>query len=369
MTILVTGGAGYIGSHTVVELLEAGRDVVVIDNFCASSPVSLDRVEQITGRRPILVEGDIRNRNLVESTIRRYAITSVIHFAGLKAVGDSNDDPLEYYNVNVVGSESLISAMKACDVFNLIFSSSATVYGEAEYLPFDENHPLRVTNPYGRTKLMIEDVLRDLGKSDERWRIGILRYFNPVGAHESGLIGEDPKGTPTNLVPIVVQVATGQRPELSVFGGNYDTADGTGVRDFIHVVDLAKGHVSALDALETRGSFAVNLGTGQGHSVLELVSTFERVTNRSIPYEIMDRRPGDIGTSVAGVQLSQELLGWRAERGLYEMARDVWNWVSKNPEGYGATFMPMQATLPGMETPQEPVQTPRGQSRRAVDFV
>ncbi|MEM1365440.1 MAG: UDP-glucose 4-epimerase GalE, partial [Pseudomonadota bacterium] len=321
MTVLITGGAGYIGSHTLVEFLQAGREIVVLDNFCNSTPESLRRVEALTGKSITMVEGDIRDRPLVEATLRKHKITSVVHFAGLKAVGASGTDPLEYYNINVVGSERLFSAMKACEVFDLVFSSSATVYGEADYLPFDEQHPLRVTNPYGRTKLMIEDMLRDLATSDQRWRIAILRYFNPVGAHASGMIGEDPRGVPSNLMPYVSDVALGKRPRLTVHGDDYDTPDGTGIRDFIHVVDLAQGHLSALDGLTKHGNFAVNLGTGQGHSVLEMVSMFERISNRKVQYEVGPRRPGDISISYAATDKAYQLLGWRARLGLYEMCR------------------------------------------------
>lgn len=369
MTVLVTGGAGYIGTHTLIQLLEAGRNVVVLDNFCNSTPESLRRVEAITGRSFPIVEGDIRDRPLVETTLRKHKVTAVVHFAGLKAVGESGMDPLEYYNINVVGSERLFSAMKACEVFDLVFSSSATVYGKADYLPFDEEHPLRVTNPYGRTKLMIEDMLRDLACSDQRWRIATLRYFNPVGAHESGLIGEDPRGVPNNLMPYVSDVAMGRRAQLTIHGGDYETPDGTGVRDYIHVMDLAAGHLSALDSLHRHGSFEVNLGTGAGHSVLEMVAMFERISNRQVPYQIGARRPGDIAVSYAATAKARELLGWSAQLGLYEMCRDQWNWASKNPEGFGEAAYVSQGMLPGMETPQGEGAGERKWGRRERDWA
>ena len=276
----------------------------------------------------------------------------MIHFAGLKSVSESVLEPLEYYNTNVVGSDSLLSAMKATGVFNIVFSSSATVYGDAEFLPFTEEHPLRVTNPYGRTKLIIEDMLRDLVVKDPRWSVTILRYFNPMGAHPSGLIGEDPDGEPTNLVPYILQVALGQRSHLKVFGDDYDTPDGTGVRDFIHVVDLAKAHVKALKAQkEKKGCVAINLGTGQGYSVLELIKEIESISGKPVPYEVTERRDGDIGLSYAGTEFALSEIGWKAELGIKEMCQDSWNWVSTNPDGFGLEKLDPQAPLPGFDKP------------------
>lgn len=334
MSILVTGGAGYIGSHTTVQLLETGHDVVVFDNFDNSHPEALRRIEKITGRAPIRESGDIRDRELLENVIRRYNCTSVIHFAGLKAVGESGEKPLHYYDCNVVGTLRLLQAMNATNVKTLVFSSSATVYGDPQRLPLEENHPLSATNPYGRTKLVIEDMLRDLYNSDKSWRIAILRYFNPVGAHESGLIGEDPKGIPNNLMPIIAQVATGRREKLSVWGNDYDTPDGTGVRDYIHVVDLAAGHLKALATLNEPKCYAVNLGTGQGYSVMEVIKAFEHVSNREIRYELAPRRPGDVAACYADPQFAKDTLGWSASKTLRQMCQDMWNWQSKNPGGY-----------------------------------
>lgn len=334
MSILVTGGAGYIGSHTVVELLKAGSDIVIVDNFDNSHPEVLVRIEQITGRPAACERGDIRDRDFLEAVMRRHGCTSVIHFAGLKAVGESGEKPLAYYDCNVNGTLRLLEAMSAVGVKKLVFSSSATVYGDPQRLPIPEDHPLSATNPYGRTKLFIEEMLRDLSASDPAWSIAILRYFNPVGAHESGLIGEDPKGIPNNLMPIVAQVASGRRDKLSVFGNDYPTADGTGVRDYIHVVDLAQGHLKALDRLAEPGCFAVNLGTGRGYSVMEVVRAFEHASNRRIDYQIAPRRPGDVAACYADPSRAEKLLGWKATHDLREMCSDMWHWQVKNPSGY-----------------------------------
>ena len=336
-SILVTGGAGYIGSHTCVELLGAGMDVTVFDNFCNSSPEALRRVERIAGRPLTLVRGDIRDRAALSAALRASGAQAVIHFAGLKAVGESVDKPVEYYDNNVVGTLRLIEAMRECAIGTLVFSSSATVYGDPQRLPLTEDHPLSATNPYGRSKLMIEDILRDLRRSDARWRLGLLRYFNPAGAHESGLIGEDPRGIPNNLMPFVAQVAAGRREYLSVWGDDYPTVDGTGVRDYIHVVDLARGHVKALERLcANAGCFTVNLGTGTGYSVLDMVRAFEKASGRPIPYRVAARRPGDIAACFADPTLAHEILGWRAERGLEAMCADGWRWQSGNPQGFAA---------------------------------
>lgn len=333
--ILVTGGAGYIGSHTVVELLNEGHDIVVLDNFSNSSPKVLERIERICGKRPILIDGDIRDHIVLERIFSEFPIRSVIHFAGLKAVGESVAEPLSYYDNNVVGSLRLLEAMAKAEVFRLVFSSSATVYGDPKSVPIDESAQLHATNPYGRTKLHIEEMLRDLGKADPRWQVVLLRYFNPVGAHPSGLIGEDPHGTPNNLMPFVAQVAVGRRSELSVFGGDYPTPDGTGVRDYIHVVDLARGHLAALAALaHEAGVIAVNLGTGQGYSVLEVVHAFEKASGRAVPFKIVDRRPGDVAACYAATNCAERILGWRAELGLESMCVDAWRWQSTNPQGY-----------------------------------
>ncbi len=334
MSILVTGGAGYIGSHTCVQLIEAGHEVVVVDNFDNSHPEALHRIEKITGHAPRREPGDIRDREFLEHVINRHKCTSVVHFAGLKAVGESTQKPLHYYDCNVLGTLRLLQAMETTGVKKLVFSSSATVYGDPEKLPITEDQPLSATNPYGRTKLVIEDMLRDLHASDPSWSIAILRYFNPVGAHESGLIGEDPKGVPNNLMPIIAQVATGRRDKLSVYGDDYDTPDGTGVRDYIHVVDLAAGHLKALKALDEPGCFAVNLGTGQGYSVLDVIKAFEHVSNREVRYEIAPRRPGDVAECYADPAFARDFLGWSAEKDLRAMCSDMWNWQSKNPNGY-----------------------------------
>lgn len=338
MSILITGGAGYIGSHCCVTFLEAGHDVVVLDNLSNASAQSLARVAAITGKTPAFEEADIRDQAAVERILKAHGCTAVIHFAGLKAVGESAQTPLSYYDNNVTGTLRLLAAMQSANVRNLIFSSSATVYGDPEQLPVTEDHPLRVTNPYGRTKLMIEEILRDLCASDPLWRVGILRYFNPVGAHESGLIGEDPLGVPNNLMPFIAQVASGRRDTLPVFGNDYDTPDGTGVRDYIHVVDLADGHMRAFEALsdlaDGENGFAVNLGTGTGYSVLQMIKAFERASNREIPFQITARRAGDVAALHADTRLAEDRLGWKAERDLTAMCADTWNWVCKNPKGY-----------------------------------
>lgn len=336
--IFVTGGAGYIGSHTCVELLDAGGDVTVFDNFCNSHPEAVARVEHITGKKLRLARGDIRDRKALVAALRESGANAVIHFAGLKAVGESVTQPLAYYDNNVVGTLRLLEAMGECGVRTLVFSSSATVYGDPQRLPLTEDHPLSATNPYGNTKLMIEEILRDLYRSDVSWKIGILRYFNPAGAHASGLIGEDPQGIPNNLLPIVAQVAVGRRAWLNVWGNDYPTPDGTGVRDYIHVVDLAVGHLNALKALELprerTGCLTVNLGTGTGYSVLDIVRSFEQASGRSVPYTIAPRRPGDIASCYADPKRASELLGWRAKRGLSAMCADAWRWQSSNPNGY-----------------------------------
>lgn len=336
MTILVTGGAGYIGSHTTISLIHAGFDVVVVDNLANSREESLRRVAQIAGREIAFEKGDIRDRSFIEDVLKRHRAAAVIHFAGLKAVGESVTRPLDYYDVNVGGTIKLLQAMEAQGVKTIVFSSSATVYGEPQTLPIPEDHPLSATNPYGRTKLVVEDMLRDLHAGDPSWRIVILRYFNPVGAHESGLIGEDPNGLPNNLMPYVAQVGSGRLERLRVFGGDYPTHDGTGVRDFIHVVDLAEGHVRAIEKLaDGPQCLAVNLGTGQGYSVLDLVNAFRHASNREIPYDIVSRRPGDVAASYADPRRAADMLGWKATRSLRDMCADTWNWQSKNPEGYG----------------------------------
>jgi UDP-glucose 4-epimerase len=335
-TILVTGASGFIGSHTCVELLQSGFDIVALDNLCNSSREALERVRKITGRDFPFVEADIRDRAALDAILAKHRIDAVIHFAGLKAVGESVEKPLEYFENNVAGSVTLLQALRAANVKTFVFSSSATVYGDPEVLPLVESARLSVTNPYGRTKLMVEQILNDLERSDASWRIGILRYFNPVGAHESGLIGEDPRGIPNNLMPFIAQVAVGRREKLSVFGNDYPTPDGTGVRDYIHVVDLARGHVAALNRLFAHeGGFTVNLGTGHGYSVLEAVKAFEKASGRPVPYQIVPRRPGDIASCYASPVLAEELLGWRAEKGMEEMCRDHWKWQSGNPEGFG----------------------------------
>ncbi|MDP3650217.1 MAG: UDP-glucose 4-epimerase GalE [Rhodoferax sp.] len=335
--VFVTGGAGYIGSHTCVELLNAGMDVTVFDNLCNSQSESLKRVERITGKKLHFVQGDIRDRDAVASAIRACGATAVIHFAGLKAVGESVSQPLNYYDNNVVGTVRLLEAMGECGVKTLVFSSSATVYGDPCQLPIPESHALSATNPYGKTKLVIEDMLRDVFRGDPAWRMAILRYFNPVGAHASGWIGEDPRGIPNNLMPYVAQVAVGRREYLNVWGNDYATPDGTGVRDYIHVVDLALGHVKALQYLQQGPRCeAINLGTGTGYSVLDMVAAFEEASGRPVPYQIAPRRAGDIASCYADPTLAFQLLGWRAERNLAAMCADAWRWQQANPTGYAA---------------------------------
>jgi UDP-glucose 4-epimerase len=333
--ILVTGGSGYIGSHTCIELIQAGFDVLVLDNLSNSSPESLKRVEQITGKTVTFIQGDVRDKALLKQLFEDHTITSVIHFAGLKAVGESVSMPLEYYDNNIGGTLALLEVMADSKCRSLVFSSSATVYGDPHTVPIREDFPLSATNPYGRSKLVIEEILRDLYKSDSAWNISLLRYFNPVGAHESGLIGEDPNGPPNNLMPFISQVAIGRQESLRVFGGDYPTPDGTGVRDYIHVVDLARGHVKAVQKLqESPGLLTINLGTGQGYSVLEMVRAFEAASGRTIPYAIVERRPGDVATCYADPSRAKELLDWEAERGLEQMCEDTWRWQSMNPDGY-----------------------------------
>ena len=334
VNILVTGGAGYIGSHTCVELLNAGHHIVVYDNFSNSNPESLRRVEKITGKTVDLVRGDIRDQPALEAALRAYGCNAVIHFAGLKAVGESVEQPLEYYDNNVVGTLCLLRAMQATRVTTLVFSSSATVYGQPQRLPLTEDHPLSATNPYGRSKLMIEEILRDLYRAQPSWRLAILRYFNPVGAHDSGLIGEDPRGVPNNLMPYVAQVAVGRRDHLMVWGNDYDTPDGTGVRDYIHVVDLALGHLKALERLTAPSCLTVNLGTGIGYSVLDVVRAFEQASARPVAYQVAARRAGDVAACYADPAHAAQLLGWRAERDINTMCADQWRWQHGNPAGY-----------------------------------
>jgi UDP-glucose 4-epimerase len=327
MKIFVTGGMGYIGSHTCVELLNAGHEVVVYDNLSNASPAVGERVERITGKKFTFIEGDIRDRAAMEAAFAAHPVDAVIHFAGLKAVGESVAQPLRYYDNNVSGSVVLFETMAKFGVKSLVFSSSATVYGDPASVPIREDFPLSATNPYGRSKLMIEDILRDLSKAEPDWRIALLRYFNPVGAHESGLIGEEPNGIPNNLVPYIAQVANGQREKLSVFGGDYPTPDGTGLRDYIHVVDLAIGHVKTLDKLATgTGVVTYNLGTGRGNSVLEMVRAFEQACGRSIAYQVVERRPGDIAKCYADPTRAREELGWVAERDVAQMCADSWRY-------------------------------------------
>lgn len=325
--ILVTGGAGYIGSHAAVELMAAGRDVFIIDNLCNSKRSVIDRVERIAGRRPPFAEIDVRDRAALRQLFAAQRFDAVIHFAGLKAVGESVEKPLAYYDNNVYGSVTLAECMAEAGVKTLVFSSSATVYGEPASVPIREDFALSAANPYGRSKLMIEEILRDLAAADSSWRIGLLRYFNPVGAHPSGLIGEDPNDIPNNLVPYIAQVAVGRLRELAIFGNDYPTPDGTGVRDYIHVVDLARGHLAALEALRARpGVATVNLGTGRGYSVLEMVRAFEAASGKPVPYRIVARRPGDIAQCYADPALAARLLGWRATLGLEAMCADTWRW-------------------------------------------
>jgi UDP-glucose 4-epimerase len=338
-TILVTGGAGYIGSHTVLTLLQAGFKVVVLDNLCNSSPESLKRVAKIAGSQPLFVEGDIRDSVLLGRLLFEHQVKAVLHFAGLKAVGESVTAPLSYYENNVAGTLALCTAMAAAGIFKLVFSSSATVYGGAAQVPVHEGTPtVRPTNPYGLSKLMIEEILGDLAASDQRWAIAVLRYFNPAGAHTSGLIGEDPNGVPSNLLPYITQVAIGKLPQLLIYGADYPTHDGTGIRDYIHVTDLAAGHLKALQVIEARAGINFwNLGTGEGYSVLDVVRAFEQVSKLRVPYRVAGRRAGDVARSVADPSKAHRELGWRAQRGLNEMMQDAWRWQSRNPNGYRCT--------------------------------
>ncbi|GLX81269.1 UDP-glucose 4-epimerase GalE [Thalassotalea eurytherma] len=335
MSLLITGGTGYIGSHTVVELLNLGEDVIIVDNLFNSSTKVLDRIESITGKLPTFIKADICDEVAMNAVFDEHDISAVVHFAGLKAVGESNDIPLSYYHNNVSGSVTLLQVMANHGVKNLVFSSSATVYGDKNTSPLDESMPTSATNPYGQTKLMIEHILFDLAKSDGEWSIACLRYFNPIGAHASGLIGENPNGIPNNLLPYVSQVAVGRLKELQVFGDDYDTPDGTGVRDYIHVVDLALGHVKALQKLNIiEGCQPINLGTGNGTSVLEIVNTFKKISGQDIPFAIAPRRDGDIATVYANADIAKNLLEWQAERDLHAMIEDTWCWQSNNPNGY-----------------------------------
>jgi UDP-glucose 4-epimerase len=335
MAILITGGAGYIGSHTCVQLLNAGYDIIVFDNLSNASAKSLLRVEKITDKCVPFIQGDIRNKNDLENVFEHHKIEAVIHFAGLKAVGESVAHPLKYYDNNVHGTAVLCKVMEAYGCRSIVFSSSATVYGDPHTVPIKEDFPLQATNPYGRTKLFVEEILRDLHTADNSWRIALLRYFNPVGAHNSGLIGEDPNGIPNNLMPFISQVAVGKREYLSVFGDDYETVDGTGVRDYIHVVDLAEGHLKALEKLnEVDGVLTVNLGTGKGYSVLEVVKAFEKASGKAIPYKIAPRRSGDIAACFADPTFAKEILGWEATKNIDDMCRDTWKWQSNNPNGY-----------------------------------
>jgi UDP-glucose 4-epimerase len=335
MNVLVTGGAGYIGSLTSVQLLAAGMRPVLLDNLCNSKAAVLERIEQVSGQRPRFVQGDIRDRALLDRVLREEGIEAVIHFAGLKAVGESVEMPLAYYDNNVHGTLVLLEALRDAHVRTLVFSSSATVYGDAQVMPLREDAPTGATNPYGRTKLMVEQILGDLALSDPSWSLTALRYFNPVGAHPSGLMGEDPQGIPNNLMPYIAQVAVGRREKLRVFGGDYPTPDGTGVRDYIHVLDLADGHLAALRHAHGRAGLHVfNLGTGHGNSVLEMLRAFGHACGRELPYEIVPRRPGDVASCWADPTHAEHTLGWRAQRSLDQMCADTWRWQSMNPNGY-----------------------------------
>lgn len=337
MAILVTGGAGFIGSHTCVELLNAGYEVVVVDNLYNASPKALERVEKITGKTLTFYEADVLDREALNRIFEKESIDSVIHFAGFKAVGESVEKPIEYYYNNITGTLVLCDVMRKHGVKSIVFSSSATVYGDPAFVPITEECPKgKITNPYGQTKGMLEQILTDIQISDPEWRVTLLRYFNPIGAHKSGLIGEDPKGVPNNLVPYVAQVAIGKREYVRVFGNDYNTPDGTGVRDYIHVVDLAKGHVAAIRKLEKSepGVQIYNLGTGKGYSVLDVVKAFSKACGKELPYQIMERRAGDIATCYADPTKAREELGWEAEYGIEEMCADSWKWQSMNPNGY-----------------------------------
>lgn len=338
MKVFVTGGAGYIGSHTLVQLLAAGHEVCVFDNFVNSSPVALDRVRQLTNRDMGLVQADIRDADALCDAVTTFAPDAVVHFAGLKAVGESSDLPLLYYQTNVSGTMNLLAAMDAAGCKRIVFSSSATVYGEAHYLPFDEDHPIAPTNPYGRTKAMAEGVIGDWAKATPDASAVLLRYFNPVGAHESGRIGEDPQGIPNNLMPFIAQVAVGRREKLAIFGDDYDTRDGTGERDYIHVVDLGAAHLAAIDySARAIGCEAINVGTGTGITVKELVAAYERACGHAIAVEIASRRPGDVASSFARTDKARKRLGWTAKLSVDAMCADSWKWQSENPEGYART--------------------------------
>ncbi|WP_340371754.1 UDP-glucose 4-epimerase GalE [Peribacillus sp. FSL E2-0218] len=335
MSILVTGGAGYIGSHAAIELLKTGYDIVIVDNLSNSNLESLNRVKELTGKNFIFYKCDLLERDELNTIFENHSFEAVMHFAGLKAVGESVEVPLMYYHNNIAGTINLCELMAKHDVKKLVFSSSATVYGHPDSVPIDESFPLSATNPYGRTKLMIEEILRDLHISDSTWRIALLRYFNPIGAHESGSIGENPNGIPNNLMPYVTQVAIGKREKLSIFGNDYNTHDGTGVRDFIHVTDLVKGHLKALEYLEkNNGIEAFNLGTGRGYSVMDLINTFSSINKKEIPFQFVDRRPGDIGSCYANPTKAEKVLSWRAEKDLKDMCTDSWKWQTQNPNGY-----------------------------------
>ncbi len=334
MAVLVTGGAGYIGSHTCVELLNAGEEIIILDNFYNSKPEALNRIRQITGKDFLFYEADLLDKAAIERIFSENSIDSVIHFAGLKAVGESVQKPILYYHNNITGTLNLCDVMQSHNVKKIVFSSSATVYGSPKSVPIDETFPLSTTNPYGSTKLMIEQILRDIYIADKEWSIALLRYFNPIGAHPSGLIGEDPNGIPNNLVPYIAQVAVGKLECLGVFGNDYPTHDGTGVRDYIHVVDLALGHLKALDKVRRdKGADAYNLGTGKGYSVLDVVKAYEKACGKPVKYQIKPRRPGDIAECYANPKKAKEILGWEATRGIDEMCRDSWNFTLKNPQG------------------------------------
>lgn len=335
MNVLVTGGMGYIGSHTCIQMIEAGMTPVILDNLYNSKAAVLDRIETVTGLRPLFIKGDIRDKALLTETMRVHKINAVIHFAGLKAVGESVQKPLEYYDNNVHGTLVLVDAMREADVKTLVFSSSATVYGDPASVPITEDFPTSATNPYGRSKLMVEECLTDFHNANPDWSITLLRYFNPVGSHSSGLLGEDPQGIPNNLMPFVSQVAVGRREFLSVFGSDYPTKDGTGVRDYIHVVDLADGHIAALNRVGNKAGLHVyNLGTGNGYSVLEMVKAFEAASGKQMPYKLVERRPGDIAECWADPTKAMKDLGWKAVHTLDDMTQDTWRWQSTNPDGY-----------------------------------
>ena len=336
-SVLLTGGAGYIGSHTALVLLEAGYQVIALDNLCNSSAESLRRVEALTGKKITFINADIRDESALSAVFQAHDINSVVHFAGLKAVGESTELPLKYYDYNVAGTVTLCRVMAQAGVRKLVFSSSATVYGGDAQVPITEQNPRSATNPYGQSKLMIEYILQDLVASDPSWHVALLRYFNPVGAHASGQIGEDPNGIPNNLMPFISQVAVGKRAQLSVFGDDYPTVDGTGVRDYIHVMDLARGHLKALQYLDQhRGVEAFNLGTGQGYSVLQMVQAFSNSNQVAVPYQIVARRSGDVATCYADPTKAKQLLGWQAELSLTDMVMDAWRWQQQNPDGYGS---------------------------------